>query len=380
MQGGTVSALEASDQGVAYASAHAPTRVVHAVGRLTDSVFRFVGPATDALTQLGRHQVVLALEDPHNRHLSEHFPRNVEVVTLPLDRNPLRRWQRWLDAFRHISSQGPIETVHLHGFIPSALVAPLFSRGVGTHLVYSPHGSRSHKRATVIQFTASLIARPWLRFVPQHSVVSMPSEARVLSRWSGPEVRLVEVPVDAAYQEVEVQKAHHPLVVGGVHDDPSHSASRFAQLAVLLGNGDHGLAFNWIGPVDSESQQRMTAAEVGIFSGRGSVERARRLAAGWVFLCPVAIHGFPGHIAEAMACGLPVVALDCPVHRDMITDGETGFLCTTDEEMLTRVAELIASPERRRQIGHAARDMARTRFAAGRFKQELLETYPSARS
>ena len=377
MQGGTVSVLNTRDELSAVKAAHTPARVVHAVGRLTDSVFRFVGPATEALAQSGSPQVVLALQDPDNLHLAERFHRSVEVITLPMGRNPARRWKRWMDAFRHIAGQGAIETVHLHGFIPSALVAPLFSGSRSTQLIYSPHGSRSHKRTTLIQIGASLIARPLMRFLPAHSLVSMPSEAQVLSA-KGAEVHVVEAPVDAAYLAVQAPHAPHPLVVAGVHDDPDHTASRFAQLAVLLGNGDHGLAFRWIGPVDDESQHRLAAAEVGVCSERDNTERARQLAAGWVFLCPAVNHGFPGHITEAMACGLPVVALDCAAHRDLVSHGRTGYLCSNDEEMLTRVSELISQPELRQQMGEHARDVARTRFSPGKFNQDLLKTYPNA--
>lgn len=347
---------------------------LHVVGRLTDSVFRFVGPATEALGKNGPRQIVLAITDPDNPHLPRQFAPHVKVVALPWDRNPLRRWVRWLAVFRRIRDQGPLETVHMHGFIPSVILAPVLRRRQRANVVYTPHGSRTEHGESPIHRLARFVFQPWLRDFPQY--VSLASEARSLAENKGSDAEVLETPVDDAYLEVPLTRAHHPLLLGGVHDDPAETAARFSQLAVLLGNGDEGVAFNWVGPADAESRHRLAAAEVAVFDDRNPRSRAERLAAGWVFLCPTQTHGFPGHLAEAMACGLPIVAMECPRHRDLIDNGRTGYLCATDEDMLHRVNELIAHPERRAAMGEAARLEAQARFASERFQDALLRNYP----
>lgn len=60
---------------------------------------------------------------------------------------------------------------------------------------------------------------------------------------------------------------------------------------------------------------------------------------------------------EAMSCGLPVVAFDCPYGpKDVIEDGKTGFLIPDRDIFLyaEKVCDLIASYDLRKKMGEAA--------------------------
>jgi len=91
-----------------------------------------------------------------------------------------------------------------------------------------------------------------------------------------------------------------------------------------------------------------------------------------------------GHraILEAMASGLPVVALDIPGVRDLMTDGEEGFIAS-DAAALSRALSILAgSEEMQRAMGARARERAMAftaeRFAetARRFYEEVLSPLP----
>lgn len=73
-----------------------------------------------------------------------------------------------------------------------------------------------------------------------------------------------------------------------------------------------------------------------------------------IFLFPSSWEGSPKVISEAAACGLPVVARRdyCP---ETVADGQTGYLGGSDDELLTRLVQLIANPELRYEMGRAAR-------------------------
>lgn len=61
-------------------------------------------------------------------------------------------------------------------------------------------------------------------------------------------------------------------------------------------------------------------------------------------------------LAEAMSCGLPVIAFDCPYGpADVIADGKDGFLIKDRniEEFVEKVCWLIENPELRRSMGQA---------------------------
>jgi glycosyltransferase involved in cell wall biosynthesis len=62
-------------------------------------------------------------------------------------------------------------------------------------------------------------------------------------------------------------------------------------------------------------------------------------------------------MAEAMSCGVPVVAFDCPYGpSEIITDGENGFLvdCFDVEAFAEKVCQLIEDEGLRLRMGRNA--------------------------
>jgi glycosyltransferase involved in cell wall biosynthesis len=155
----------------------------------------------------------------------------------------------------------------------------------------------------------------------------------------------------------------------------SDSADLFAQLAVLLGGEDLGLAFNWVGNVEPALQLRLKAAQVGVIPVRSATEWASRLTAGWVYLAPGSGRGALPQLVEAMALGLPCIAVDSADHRSIIRHGENGYLCHTAEEIVTCIAPLIDSLELRLKIGRAAREDVAHRFGETKFREKLFAAY-----
>ncbi len=73
-------------------------------------------------------------------------------------------------------------------------------------------------------------------------------------------------------------------------------------------------------------------------------------------------------MVEAGAAGLPVVATATAGARDIIRDGETGYLAPIEDApaLAARARELLADPERRATMGAAARKFIRDQFDPGR--------------
>jgi len=73
-----------------------------------------------------------------------------------------------------------------------------------------------------------------------------------------------------------------------------------------------------------------------------------------VFLFPSRWEGSPKVILEASACGLPVIARK-DYQPETVVDGATGYLGSSDDELLDRLKSLTGNPELRRDKGRAAR-------------------------
>jgi glycosyltransferase involved in cell wall biosynthesis len=78
---------------------------------------------------------------------------------------------------------------------------------------------------------------------------------------------------------------------------------------------------------------------------------------------------------EASACGAPILAMPTGGTADIITDGIDGALEPTTRRFARRLAELLAQPERRRALGHAARQTARERFSVEHVVTRVEELY-----
>ncbi|HEU4541737.1 MAG TPA: glycosyltransferase [Jiangellaceae bacterium] len=61
---------------------------------------------------------------------------------------------------------------------------------------------------------------------------------------------------------------------------------------------------------------------------------------------------------EYMALGIPVLASDRPAYRDLVVDGVTGFLASSEDEWRTRLTELINDEAMRAEMGAKGREVA----------------------
>jgi len=86
--------------------------------------------------------------------------------------------------------------------------------------------------------------------------------------------------------------------------------------------------------------------------GRAAIREEYRNAD--IFLFPSRWEGSPRVLLEAAASGLPVVARK-DYEPESVIDGRTGFLVADADEMMTRLAQLIADPDLCRAFGRAAR-------------------------
>ena len=85
-------------------------------------------------------------------------------------------------------------------------------------------------------------------------------------------------------------------------------------------------------------------------------------------------------LAEALACGVPVVALEGPGVRDTVRDGLDGMVVPRDpesgapERLASALLDLANDPERRKSMARKAREGA-ARFALQRRIGEVVELY-----
>lgn len=103
------------------------------------------------------------------------------------------------------------------------------------------------------------------------------------------------------------------------------------------------------------------------------------LAASDVFVLPSHLEGMSNAILEAMASGLPVVALRVGGNPELVRDGHTGLLCPPgDAEALAgAIGRLAQNPDLRAQLGQNARRVAEETFSIAAMIRSYAAFYRS---
>ncbi|MCA8958764.1 MAG: glycosyltransferase [Planctomycetes bacterium] len=153
----------------------------------------------------------------------------------------------------------------------------------------------------------------------------------------------------AALVPIAAQQPRVQLLVAGEGPERTRLQQRAAQLGV-------GGRVHWLGHRDDVGQV-FAAADVVAFPSR------------W--------EGFGLVLAEAGAAARPVVAFDLPPCREILVEGETGYLVARGDvgALAHRLVELLAVPARAAAMGRAAREHAVAAFDRARMVSEYAVLY-----
>jgi glycosyltransferase involved in cell wall biosynthesis len=101
-----------------------------------------------------------------------------------------------------------------------------------------------------------------------------------------------------------------------------------------------------------------------------------------IFLSASRLEGFGLSVAEAMACGKPVVATNRSSLPELVVDGRGGFLCRMDgvRDFAEKIRHLAADEDMRREMGAFNRKKVEEMFSLGKMIREYLDVYRSLNS
>ncbi|MBU1181088.1 MAG: glycosyltransferase family 4 protein [Proteobacteria bacterium] len=96
-----------------------------------------------------------------------------------------------------------------------------------------------------------------------------------------------------------------------------------------------------------------------------------------ILLFPTVREGFGLVAAEAMSCGLPVVATDCSSLPELIDNGKGGFLCPLGDvdAFADKIRLLAENPQLRREMGEYNRAKVEKMFTLDRMVRQYQELF-----
>lgn len=183
-----------------------------------------------------------------------------------------------------------------------------------------------------------------------------------LSEWSSSNLTVIPNPVSFYPQESATLENHRIICVGSLSynkgydlliDAWSKIASQHPSWSVhIYGKGDASIYQDIINQAGIQKQITFHAPVQDIAS---VYQQASFL------VLPSRSEGFGMVLIEAMACGVPCVAFDCPCGpRDIIQDGKNGFLVKPQDtaELAQHIEKLINNEQLRKNMGTFAKQTA----------------------
>jgi glycosyltransferase involved in cell wall biosynthesis len=161
----------------------------------------------------------------------------------------------------------------------------------------------------------------------------------------------------------------------------------FVEAARILRAAGHVARFVLAGAADDENPSAVPARQVEAWVREGVVEwwgnrtdmpEVLR-SASMVVLPSRYPEGVPKALIEAAATALPLVATDTPGCRDIVRDGENGYLVPPGDlsALVQAITRLLADPAKRRSLGARGREIVRNDFSLELVVDQTLALYAS---
>lgn len=242
----------------------------------------------------------------------------------------------------------------------------------GSQTIVTLWDLRAWERPDTLPRTTILWQKAMLRRAEKHAdAVVVPTHAMAealgaLSRL-GRRIRVIPgaapagfaPPVDAAERRSTLQVPTGAVVLdGGASPDELAAAFRAlaaAELEVPLVVFDADAAREaWV--VEAAATAGYPVADLHVRPRMPDADRAAILAGAAAYLTPAADSAFPWRVLDALALGVPVVAADSPVHREVLLEG--GMLVAPDE-LGAALGSMLESDAARRRWSVLAADRGR---------------------
>ncbi|HTM62837.1 MAG TPA: glycosyltransferase family 4 protein [Burkholderiales bacterium] len=345
--------------------------VVHVAGVRDGEALETLCRTTAVIAAVGVKQVLLDYG---------HGAGAIWPAALPVEVRPLRatgpslfaKVRALQSAFSTLACERMLYAVHLHGAGPCLLGShALKGTALPGRVLYSPHLAHAGS-----SWTVALLSRLLQRFLQPHdcaAVTASLAEAQTLSRLLNRSAEVLPNPVDAMFFEVDRRESARPDVL--VDGFGAEAVEVVTRLSILLNARASRVAIAWLSAAGAEPRARLHAANVEVLDVADEAARARLLSKAWAYVHLAAGNRVPYGVAQAMAAGVPCLVSDTPSHRALIRHGETGFVCTSERDLLERLIHVLRDAEERQDISEAARAEAKRRFTSKHFEKAILRAY-----
>lgn len=247
------------------------------------------------------------------------------------------------------------------GFMDRTNVLTLLAtRGLGIPVIATEHTVPCHWPIGAAWERLRRMTYPWAARV----VVPTRAGADDFSRSVPGRYEAIPNPVSIPHGEA-LSGLPHPLLIsmGRLSTEKNFQTLLHAFAATRHEHPDWSLAILGEGPARVELEALATRLGLGggLLLPGNIADPFAWLRAADLFVLTSHFEGFSYALAEAMACGLPSVAVDCPFGPgELLEDGRSGFLVPPQDEptLIRAMSRLMADGSLRRGMAQAAKERA----------------------
>jgi len=155
----------------------------------------------------------------------------------------------------------------------------------------------------------------------------------------------------------------------------------FIQAARELNRRRKDVLFIAVGGGETLEASRKLAADLGAMKFLGRRRNVEEIVASFdVGVLSTFTEGISNSVMEYMALRKPVVATDGGGTRELVVDGQTGFLVPPErpEALAAKIEYLLDNPEESRRMGEAGEARLRSEFSVGGMVEKTVQLYELA--
>ncbi|AZN36967.1 glycosyltransferase [Iodobacter ciconiae] len=359
-----------------------PAKIVHIVEAFGAGTLSMVSAMANAQAKDGHSITIIHSvreETPDNWRAL--FAEAIRFIQLPMVRaiNPAADWRAGRALYHWLRELKP-EVVHMHSSKAGALgrIVSLFIRGnrqqPAPRWFFSPHGLSFLQRAEGrLKNTIFLTVEKILSEIPTTFIACSPSEGAEIQRHLSSNVLVVNNAVDVA--AIHPAKGNQDMVrigtVGRV--TLARNPELFASIASQV--AQPGVEFVWIGGGDVASEKNLKNANVKLSGWVDRSQALEQLANLDIYMQTSRWEGLPVAVIEAMAAGLPVLATNVVGNKDLVIDGENGYLCENSSDFVKHLHTLIEDRNARQRLGAQAKRFAEANYSLDKMMASLYKAY-----
>ncbi|WP_164667377.1 glycosyltransferase family 4 protein [Virgibacillus doumboii] len=329
------------------------------------------------------------------------LPYTDNKYDIPIERSPFSRSNiKAYKQLKEIINQNKYSIIHCHTPLGGVLarLAARQARKQGTKLIYTAHGFHFCKGSPLIN---------WLIYYPIEKFLSRYTDSLITINQED-----YELAKKHRFKAGKIEKVHG-VGVDTVRFKPMEENNK-AELKKSFGyHADDFLLFNASEFNTNKNQQFLLQSMVHLkdacpnarllLAGDGaSLETCKELAGKLEInhmvdflgfrkdidqllpMCDIAVassyrEGLPVNIMEAMACGLPVVAMENRGHRELVQNNKTGWtLAEWDAEAFAKKIKALATAvDMKKQLGLNGRDAIISTYSTTKVLAETSRIYQS---